>query len=113
MFGLFNALVLVALAVPASRFSAEPRLEAVLYCLAATSLFGGIANIGTVAFRKELQLGRQFRFQVAKKLIMVTVTITLAILFRRYWALVIAAVVSSGLGMIISYAMHPYRPWFS
>jgi len=113
MFGLFNALVLVALAVPASRFYAEPRLDAVLYCLAATSLLGGIANIGTVAFRKELQLGREFRFQVAKKVIMVTVTITLAILFRSYWALVIAAVVSSGLGMIISYAMHPYRPWFS
>jgi lipopolysaccharide exporter len=113
MFGLFNGLVLVALAVPASRFYAEPRLEAVLYCLAATSLFGGVANIGTVAFRKELQLGKEFRFQVAKKVIMVTVTLALAILFRSYWALVIAQIVSSGLGTIISYMMHPYRPWFS
>jgi O-antigen/teichoic acid export membrane protein len=113
MFGLFNGLVLVALAVPASRFYAEPRLEAVLYCLAATSLFGGAANIGTVAFRKELQLGKEFRFQAAKKVIMVAVTIALAILFRSYWALVFATLVSSGLGIVISYAMHPYRPRFS
>jgi len=113
MFGLFNGLVLVALAVPASRFYAEPRLEAVLYCLAATSLFGGVANIGTVAFRKELQLGKEFQFQAAKKVIMVIVTIVLAILFRSYWALVIAQIVSSGLGTIISYVMHPYRPSFS
>lgn len=113
MFGLFNGLVLVALADPASRFYAEPRLEAVIYCLAATSIFGGVANIGTVAFRKELQLGKEFQFQVAKKVIMVIVTIVLAILFRSYWALVIASMVSSGLGIIISYLMHPYRPWFS
>jgi O-antigen/teichoic acid export membrane protein len=113
MFGLFNGLVLVVLAVPASRFYTEPRLEAVLYCLAASSLFGGISNIGTVAFRKELQLGREFLFQVAKKVIMVTVTIALAILFRSYWALVIATMVSTALGIIISYAIHPYRPRFS
>jgi O-antigen/teichoic acid export membrane protein len=113
MFGLFDAGVLVALAVPASHFYAEPRLQAVLYCLAATSLIGGLTNVGTVAFRKDLQLEKEFRFQVAKKVIMVITTMILALVFRSYWALVIAALVSSVLGIAISYAMHPYRPRFS
>jgi len=113
VFGVFNALALVALAAPASRFYDEPRLEVVLYCLAATLLLGGVANIGTVAFRKDLQLSKEFQFQVGKKVIMVVTTIVLAVLFRSYWALVIAAVVSSALGTIISYVMHPYRPRLS
>jgi len=113
LFGLFNGLVLLGLAAPAARFYSEPRLEGVLYCLSATAFLGGLANIGTVAFRKELQLGKEFQFQVAKKVIMVIVTIVLAALFRSYWALVIAALVSSVLGILISYAMHPYRPRFS
>jgi len=113
LFGAFNGLVLVALAVPASHFYAEPRLEGILYCLAVTSLVGGLANIGTVAFRKELQLGKEFQFQLAKKAIMVTVVVVLATLIRSYWALVIASVVSSGLGVVISYLMHAYRPRFS
>ena len=113
VFGLFNGLVLVGFAIPASRFYAEPRLEAVLYCLAFTSLIGGLANIGTVAFRKDLQLGKEFQFQMTRRVIMVIVTVVLAILFRSYWALVIGTLVSSALGTVISYAMHPYRPRFS
>jgi len=113
IFGVCNGLVLVALAIPAARFYAEPRLEAILYCLAATSVFAGAANIGTVAFRKELRLGKEFQFQMAKRAIMVVLTILLAIQFRSYWALIAGTLVSSFLGMGISYAMHPYRPRIS
>ena len=47
------------------------------------------------------------------KLVLFCVTITLAFLWRNYWALV-AGIISSQLALnISSYVMHPYRPRFS
>lgn len=113
LFGFATAIVLALLAGTAARFYAEPRLEAVLYSLAVGSALAGLSNIGTVAFRKDIELGKEFAFQMAKRIVMVVVTITLALTLRSYWALVIANILANGLGVLISFGMHPYRPRFS
>lgn len=112
-YAVVSSLALVAIAAPASRFYNEPRLEAVCYCLAIGVFLRGFVNIGTVAFRKELQLEKEVKFQAARKLIVVGVTIALALKFHSYWALAVAYVVSHLIGLVISYLMHPFRPWFS
>ncbi|MES2316905.1 MAG: lipopolysaccharide biosynthesis protein [Pseudomonadota bacterium] len=113
IFSSVTALLLLALAIPAAHFYREPRVMLILPVLAAGALAQGFENIGTVAFRKELDFGREFRFLLSKKVISFTITIGLAFAFRSFWALVIGTVVSKWFSVWISYRVHPFRPKFS
>lgn len=113
IFGTGIAVMLVLLAVPAAQFYKDPRLAMVLPVLAIGSFVSGFENIGTVAFRKELDFGKEFRFLLSKKVIAFTVTISMAFAFESYWALVAGTVVGKVCMVLISYQVHPYRPRFS
>lgn len=110
IFGMTSALILVLLAWPAARFYDEARLESVMYVLAIGYLAQSFENIGTVAFRKELQFSRDFSFLIAKRLVAFCVTVALAFYWRNYWALVYGTVAAKFAGALFSYALHPYRP---
>lgn len=112
IFGITVALVLLALAVPASEFYREPRLEGILPALAVGALFAGFDNIGTVAFRKELNFRSEFRLLFFKRIAAFIVTVSLAIAFRTYWALIAGIVTAKLVGVLISYRLHPFRPRF-
>lgn len=108
--GLLSALVLAALAIPLARFFNEPRLEAVTYVLAVVAAIQGLQNIGLVMFRKELQFHQDVIFFLGRKVVAFVVTVWMAYTFRNYWALVGGTLVSRVAGVLISYAIHPYRP---
>ena len=110
----FGAAAILALVAPlASEYFDEPRLTLAIRLLALRALVAGFENIGTVNFRKELDFGKEFRFNVYKKLITFVITITLAAILRDYWALLIGLLMSSVAGVFLSYAMHSYRPRIS
>lgn len=110
VFGVLVAAFLVALARPAAGFYREPRLELILPVLALAALIGGLENIGTVAFRKELDFRSEFRFLLIKRVVTFVVTIGLAVTLRTYWALIAGVVTSKLASTLISYRLHPYRP---
>jgi O-antigen/teichoic acid export membrane protein len=85
----------------------------VIGVLAVGSLIQGFENIGVVAFRKEMRFDLEFRYQLARKLAMVGVTVPLAFVLRSYWALVAGIVAGKALGVAYSYYAHPYRPRFT
>jgi len=107
------AVLMVAAAAPVAAFYREPRVEHVLYALAIGTFAIGFENIGVVAFRKELTLDKEFYFLLAKKLVAAATGITVAVIFRSYWALVAGMVVSRVVGSALSYLMHPFRPRWS
>jgi len=111
--GGITALVLCLLASPAAAFFEDPRLVTIIYVLAFISFIQSFENIGIVAFRKELEMNKEFTFLVTKKLVAFTVTISLAIILKNYWALVLGTLASRIAGVLLSYWMHPYRPRFS
>jgi lipopolysaccharide exporter len=113
IFGSAIAVALLIIAVPAAAFFGEPRLQLVIPVLAISALAGGFENIGTVAFRKELDFRREFRFLLAKRLASFIVTVSLAILLHTYWALIAGIVAGKFLAVLISYRLHPYRPRFT
>ena len=113
IFGLASAVLLLLLAAPAATFYKDPRIAAIVPVLAATSVIAGLANIGPVMFRKELDFTREFRFMLAKRVVGFVATLATALLLRNYWALVIGILVGSAASSAISYAMHPYRPRLS
>lgn len=110
LFAAFFAVALLVLAYPAARFFDEPRLAAVMQWLSFGTLIGGLSNVGVVAFRKELDMAKEFTLLFAKRVVLFSVTVTLAFLWRDYWALVAGTVTGMIAGVLISYRMHPYRP---
>jgi len=113
LIGVSVALMLLALAWPLAWFYDEPRLVALVAFLALGCLIQGCENIGVVAFRKELNFDREFRFLLAKRLLSFAITVALALWLRSYWALVIGTVFGRVTGVAISYALHPFRPRWS
>ena len=73
----------------------------------------GLENIGTVAFRKDLELDKEFLFSLAKRAAVFVLAVPLALWLRNYWALVIGVVAGKFIAVAISFAAHPYRPRFS
>ena len=111
--GVFTAIVLVALCVPMAGFYKDDRLIAILLVFGLASLIGGFENIGTVAFRKELNFRNEFKFLASKRIVSFVVTLALAWMLQSYWALVAGSVTGRLMSVWISYQLHPFRPRFS
>jgi lipopolysaccharide exporter len=103
-------LLMLSLATPIAAFYSKPEVVWVVCALAFGPLLNGLENIGVVAFRKDLDFKREFRFQVSRKLIGFMIVVPLAFVLRSYWALVVGMLVSKAGGTIISYRMHAFRP---
>lgn len=110
--GLLVCVLLLVSAVPLSHFYKQPALVAVISTLALGSLVQSFQNVGVVAFRKELEFHKEFRFLISKRLATLPLVITLAIVLRNYWALVAGMVAGRFIDVFLSYRFHPYRPKF-
>lgn len=107
------AILIFAVAPLAVIYFHEPRVEPVMHCLALGSFLGGFENIGITCFRRELRFDRFFFYNFARKVCSFLVTVTAAIIWRNYWALVAGILSSTIAGLFLSYMMHPYRPRLS
>jgi lipopolysaccharide exporter len=112
MFGFFLGTLLAILAYPMSVFYQEPRIENLLYIIALSCPIEWSANIGTVAFRKDLDFRKEFLFNAIKRLTVFFFTVSLAYHLKSYWALAFGIIIGKTIGTLISYVAHPYRPKF-
>lgn len=115
--GIIQGAVVATLIWFAAPYAAEsfrdPRVLDVVRVMAFTVLLGAWENIGIVAFQKNMEFGRDFRFFFFRRIAGFVVTLVAAILLRSYWAMVIGALAGRGVGVVFSYWMHDYRPRFS
>lgn len=111
--GLVTTVIVVLVAAPVAAFFEDPRLENVILVLAAAPLVESLNNIGTVAFRKDLTLDKEFTFRIVPRVAGVAITIACAFAWQNYWALVIGALSGKMLRVAMSYVMHNYRPRLS
>ena len=105
--------LMVVVAPLAAAFFDEPRVAPVLWVLAVAPLVKGAANIGIVDFRRNLQFAKDFQYNFITRIAAFFTTVTLALVFRNYWALVIGTMAHGVYGLIVSYYIHPYRPRLS
>ncbi len=106
-------LLLLACAPFVTTLFDDPRAVLVVQVMAINALVDGAQNIGVVAFRKELDFAKEFRFNIYRKLISAASTIVAALLLRNYWALVIGSLAGTVASVGLSYTMHPFRPRLS
>ena len=113
LIGLAIAAAILAASPLAELYFHEPKVQPVMQCLALRAVLGGLENIGTVHFRRDLKFNRFFAYNVYPKLISFTVTVTLAFMLRNYWALVAGILIGQFALIVLSYTMHPHRPRFT
>jgi len=113
LIGLIIAAAILVASPLAVLYFHEPKVEPVMQCLALRAVLGGVENIGTINFRRDLKFGNFFAYNVYPKLISFTVTIALAFTLRNYWALVAGILVGQLALIVLSYTMHPHRPRFT
>lgn len=108
-----GAAVITLLAQPAAVLYEEPRLVGVMFVLAGSMLIGGIENIGTVDFRRNMDFRGEFRFMTGRRVAAFLATILTALIAHSYWALLVGIVTGRLVGVILSYSMQAYRPRLS
>jgi lipopolysaccharide exporter len=113
LFGFAIGLAIVAVAPFTRIYFHEPRSILVMQCLALRAVLSGLENIGIVDFRRDLQFGLVFGYNVYAKLFSFCITIVLAFLLRSYWALVAGILAGQLAKSVLSYVMHSYRPRLS
>jgi lipopolysaccharide exporter len=111
--GVITTVLVAASAGPFAHFFGDPRLYFVVLVLATTILLDSLENIAVDDFRRDLDFHREFQLFIFPRIAQVTITVTLALTFANYWALVVGIVTSRALQTIISYVMHSYRPRIS
>lgn len=91
----------------------EPRAVPVIQLLALRAFLGGLENVGTVDFSRDLRFDRYFIYNVCTKLFQFCLTVTLAFVLRNYWALVAGILAGQVTRTSLSYIMSPFRPRLS
>ncbi|MCB1722102.1 MAG: lipopolysaccharide biosynthesis protein [Chromatiaceae bacterium] len=110
---LLAALAAVLIAPLAGDYFHDERVVPVIQLMCISLVLAGLENIGVITFQKEMRFGLDFRFMFLKRLAGFLVTVTLAFLWRSYWALVVGAISGRLVGVVISYSMHSMRPRLS
>jgi O-antigen/teichoic acid export membrane protein len=105
-----GAVVTALAAYPAAAFYGDDRVAPVMLAIGAAWLVSGFENVGTVNFRREMDFGAEFRWLAGKRVIAFVVTMAAAFALHSYWALVIGTAAGRVAGVLLSYALHPYRP---
>lgn len=104
------ALLLVLAAPVAAIFYGDPRMAGVFSAIALSPVMIGLCNPRYYEFERDLDFSRDFATTALTKFAGVAVSITIAVLFRSYWAIILGYLAGGGVQLIMSYAWRPYRP---
>lgn len=107
------SLILFFSAAQIAGYMQEPRLTDVLRIFALASFISAFENIWLVQLRKELDFSKIFWFSFGTKLAGFVVTVTLAILYQSYWAIVFGFLTLRVSAALLSYLLKPILPKFT
>ena len=110
IFGLFQGVILVLVSGPMAKFFDEMRLVSIYWALAGMMFLYGFKNIGVMYFQREMRFHMEFLLIGARKIGSFIITLTLALIFRSYWALIIGIITGNIIEVVLSYVFHSYRP---
>ncbi len=104
------SLLVLATAHHAAIYMGDPRLSGILLITGLTPLVTGFTNIGLSVLQKEINFKRLSLQTLATEVIQFVVGVGLAWFFRNVWAMVWTQLAATVLGVLASYAVHPFRP---
>ncbi|MCE5242562.1 MAG: oligosaccharide flippase family protein [Syntrophobacteraceae bacterium] len=93
-------------------FFNTPRAEEILRVLALAPLLSGLENVGMVFFSKQMAFRKVFIYEMCGNAVNAAVAVSCALVTRSVWALVFGLLANRVATVLLSYALHPYRPRF-
>ena len=111
--GLLIGALLFAAAPFAAQFYGDPRLFWAFAGIALYPVITGLLNPRFYEFERDLKFSREFIVTLANRLIGVAVSVTIAIIFRTYWAIIGGMLAGAIVQLSLSYLLRPHAPRFS
>ena len=108
--GVLLCVVLFLSAPWVARFFDVAAVGLIVRVTALSVLLNGLTNPGVLYFQKDLEFNRQFLYRVSGTAADLVVAIAAGLLLRSVWALVLGLVARSLVQLVVSYALHSYRP---
>ena len=102
LLGLVAGVVIALLAPLAALYFDDGRITGVLLVTALSTAIAGFSNIGTADFRRDFRFGRQFLLQFWPRIAGFIVTVTIAVAWRSYWALILGWLAGSIAQLVVS-----------
>jgi len=113
MRGVMIAVFLAAVAPFAAGFYDDRRVMFVFLGVALYPLLTGFINPRFYEFERLLDFSKQFTVEVLNKIAGVIVSITVAVIFKTYWAILLGLATTAAVHLALSYQLRPYLPRFS
>lgn len=88
----------------------DPRMKGAFLGVAVFPVVIGLINPRFYEFERELRFSREFMATIMNKFAGVAVSITIAVLFRTYWAIILGMLAGGLVQLVLSYAMRPFAP---
>lgn len=105
--------VLYLMAPYLALFFGEPEATRPIQVIGLGPLFYGLRNPGVVYFKKHLAFHKDFLYRASGGIGQLVIGVTYALYSPTVWALVFAFLARDSIQLVLSYFLHPYRPWLS
>jgi O-antigen/teichoic acid export membrane protein len=107
---LILGMCLLVLASPIAHLYKSPEAVPVLVAIALIQPIYGLSSPSLTLFRRGMEFRKVFGVELASALTGLVVGVITAIVLHNVWSLVLAYLASAVTLLILSYALHPYRP---
>jgi len=111
--GIAVGVIMAVLSPLIAGFFNSPDATYILLAMAGVIMVNGFVNTGMVLFHRELAFNKVAINEFIPIVVATVVSITLAIVLRNAWALVLGYLARMVTLVLLSYVIHPYRPRFS
>jgi len=111
--GVFIGALLFAAAPLAAQFYGDPRLFWAFAGVALFPVLTGLLNPRFYEFERDLKFSREFIVTLLNRLAGVAVSLTIAVIFRTYWAIIGGLLAGALVQLLLSYVLRPHAPRFS
>ncbi|GAW95531.1 MULTISPECIES: oligosaccharide flippase family protein [Colwellia] len=103
-------IILLVSAPYVADFYQKEELTGIIRAISFLVILGALGNPGILLFKREQKYKAIFKISLISKVISVIVTITIAVVYQNYWALIIGHLVSVSTRIIGTYFIHNHRP---
>ncbi|MEO1252956.1 MAG: lipopolysaccharide biosynthesis protein [Pseudomonadota bacterium] len=108
--GVAIAVLMLAGSFAADLFYDDPRVANIFLALTPAPIMAALVNPRFYDYERHFDFAKEFWLAAAHKLVGVSVSIAIAVIFRTYWAIVIGLVAGAATQTALSWAVRPYRP---
>ncbi len=108
--GLLIAAILIASGAVAPAFFDDARMAPIFAVMAATAFVLGLENPRFHEFQRAIDFRREMLVMTAEKIVMAAISISIAVVYQSYWAIILSILIGAVVKTALTYALRPYAP---